>query len=276
MAYRRILTVQDISCLGQCSMTVALPILSACGHETCVLPTAVLSTHTGGFGAVHFRDLTGDVLPILDHWRRENIDFDAIYAGYLGSIEQIKLIQKLFETAVARDGARILDPAMGDNGKLYRGFDAQYVEAMKSLCTHADVLIPNMTEACLLTGTPYQMRNDPEFACELLGKLARLCPCAVLTGVSNAPDRTGVALLQNGNISFYYHEKLPKSYHGTGDIFAAALVGAWQKGNTLEEAVKIAADFTALSIRRTWENPAHWYGVKFEEALPELIQILKN
>lgn len=274
--YRRILTVQDISCLGQCSMTVALPILSACGHETCVLPTAVLSTHTGGFGAVHFRDLTGDLSPILDHWRRVEIRFDAIYAGYLGSMDQISLVQDLFDTMVENGGARVLDPAMADNGKLYQGFDDQYVEAMKGLCARADVLIPNLTEACLLTGTPYEMRNDPEFARELLERLGELCPCVVLTGVGDAPDKTGVALLQNGEIRYYYHEKLPQSYHGTGDIFAAAFVGAWQQGSSLEAAVKTAADFTALCIRKTWEKPAHWYGVKFEEALPDLIQMLQK
>ena len=272
--YRRILTVQDISCLGQCSTTVALPILSACGHETCVLPTAVLSTHTGGFGPVHFRDLTEDISPILAHWRRENIRFDAVLAGYLGGFTQISMVQELFETMVEQDGVRVLDPAMGDNGKLYQGFDSQYVEAMKNLCTHADVLIPNLTEACLLTDTPYEQRNDPEFAGELLEKLAQLCPCVVLTGVGDAPDKTGAAVLLNGEVSFYFHEKLPKSYHGTGDIFASALVGAWQQGMDLKAAVKIAGDFTGLCIRKTWEKPAHWYGVKFEEALPELMGML--
>ena len=274
--YRRILTVQDISCLGQCSMTVALPILSACGHETCVLPTAILSTHTGGFGQVHFHDLTHEIPPILEHWNRENIRFDGIYAGYLGSIDQIKLVQNLFDTMVENRGVRVLDPAMADHGKLYRGFDGEYVEAMKSLCAKADVLIPNVTEACLLTATPYEERNDPDFAGILLEKLEALCSCVILTGVGDAPERTGVALLHKGEICFYYHEKLPRSYHGTGDIFAAAFVGAWQRGNSLEEAVRIAADFTALCIRRTWENPAHWYGVKFETALPELIRMLEN
>lgn len=274
--YRRILTVQDISCLGQCSMTVALPILSACGHETCVLPTALLSTHTGGFGAVHYRDLTGEISPILDHWRREDIRFDAIYAGYLGSLGQISLVQDLFDTLVENGGARVLDPAMADNGKLYQGFDDRYAEAMKGLCTHADVLIPNITEACLLTEIPYEPRNDPEFARELLEKLADLCPCVVLTGVGDAPDRTGAAVLHSGEIQYYYHEKQPKNYHGTGDIFAAAFVGAWQQGNPLESAVKIAADFTALCIRKTWEKPAHWYGVKFEEALPDLMRMLEK
>lgn len=274
--YRRILTVQDISCLGQCSMTVALPILSACGHETCVLPTAVLSTHTGGFGAVHYRDLTEDISPILAHWQRSDIRFDAIYAGYLGSIKQIESVRNLFDTMLEEGGARVLDPAMADHGKLYKGFDQQYVDAMKGLCAHADVLIPNVTEACFLTETQYEQRNDPEFAGMLLEKLATLCPCVVLTGVSNAPDKTGVAVHNDGEIQFYYHERLPQSYHGTGDIFASAFVGAWQRGNSLEAAVKTAADFTALCIRKTWENPAHPYGVKFEEALPELIRMLEK
>ena len=274
--YRRILTVQDISCLGQCSMTVALPILSVCGHETCVLPTAVLSTHTGGFGLVHHRDLAEDIPPVLTHWQRENISFDAVYAGYLGSIQQIRLVQDIFDNMVERSGVRVLDPAMGDHGKLYKGFDGDYVDAMRGLCAHADVLIPNITEACLLTGTEYEQRSDPEFAGMLLEKLAKLCPCVILTGVGDSQDRTGVAMLHEGESSFYYHQRLPKSYHGTGDIFASAFVGAWQQGNSLEDAVKIAADFTALCIRKTWENPAHWYGVKFEEALPELIRMLQK
>ena len=274
MAYRRILTVQDISCLGQCSATVALPILSACGHETCILPTAVLSTHTGGFGPVEKRDLTGDFSGILAHWKRENLDFDAVYTGYLGSKEQIAWALDVFSSMVAPGGVRIVDPAMADHGKLYKGFDDSYVEQMKVLCASADVIIPNVTEGCMLTGIPYQVDADSEFVKELLGKLSKLCPRVVLTGVGEKPGQTGVAAHWAGELWQYSHPKSEKSFHGTGDMFAAAFVGAWQQGKAPEEAVKIAADFTALAIEKTCRNPAHWYGVKFETALPELIQMV--
>ena len=148
MKYNRILTIQDISCLGQCSMTVALPILSACGQETVILPSAVLSTHTGGFTKPHIRDLTEDLPGIQAHWLREGIRFDAIYTGYLGSIRQIGMVADMMDTLPVPGGKIIVDPAMADHGKLYSGFDAAYVEAMKALCAKADVLLPNLTEAC--------------------------------------------------------------------------------------------------------------------------------
>lgn len=275
MAYRRILTIQDISCLGQCSMTVALPILSACGHETCILPSAVLSTHTGGFGAVHKRDLTEDIPAIINHWKHEQLCFDAVYTGYLGNIEQIDMVHDIFHTMVASDGVRIVDPAMADHGKLYSGFDQAYVDKMKKLCREADVLIPNITEACLLTDTPYQAQLSEPYVQQLLEKLGDFCPCVILTGVGFAENETGVMVYQQGKVWHYTHLKIAQSYHGTGDIFAAAFAGAWQQEKTLTEAVKIAADYTAACIRKTAEAPAHWYGVRFETALPELISMLQ-
>lgn len=274
MAYRRILTVQDISCLGQCSGAVALPILSACGHEACILPTAVLSTHTGGFGAVEKRDLTEDFSGILAHWKREKLDFDAVYTGYLGGKNQIAWAQDIFASVVAPGGVRIVDPAMADHGKLYKGFDESYVAEMKSLCAAADVILPNVTEGCMLTGIPYQDESDDAFVNVLLEKLSGLCPRVVLTGVGEKPGQTGAAVYWEGEVWQYSHPKTEKSYHGTGDMFAAAFMGAWQQEKTPREAVKIAADFTALAIEKTHQSPAHWYGVKFETALPELIRMV--
>lgn len=274
MAYQRLLTVQDISCLGQCSMTVALPILSACGHETCILPTMLLSTHTGGFVDVHKQGLTDQFPGILEHWKRSDIVFDGVYTGYLGKTEQIDWVRKIFSEMVVKNGRRIVDPAMADGGKLYGGFDGAYVEAMKRLCADADVIVPNITEACLLTDTPCRETVDEEFVLGLLQKLAELCPCTVLTGVGFSPEETGVAVYRNGQYWRYAHPRESKSFHGTGDIFASALVGAWHQEKTLEEAVKIAADFTVSCIRKTVDCPAHWYGVKFEAALPELVQKL--
>ena len=272
MEYRRILTVQDISCLGQCSMTVALPILSACGQEAVILPSAVLSSHTGGFGKPHFRDLTGDLPRILDHWAENEITFDTVCSGYLGSIHEIELMKDIFARFTAPGGQRVVDPAMGDHGRLYSGFDEAYAGAMKDLCTQADVIIPNITEAAMMAGLPYREEYDEAYIRSLIEGLN--APCVVLTGVSYAPEHTGVVVADHGNIRYHSHRKLPRSYHGTGDIFAAAFVGAWSSGKDLFRAAQIASEFTALCIRRTYENPAHWYGVKFEPCLGELIEML--
>ncbi len=274
MAYQRILTVQDISCLGQCSITVALPILSACGHETCILPSAVLSTHTGGFGMPHVKDLTEDFSGILKHWYGQNFTFDAVYTGYLGNTRHMEYVKEIFDTMLVPGGMRIVDPAMGDHGKLYTGFDLEYALAMRDLCTKADVILPNITEACFMTGTPYQQELDETFVSELMGKMEAICPNVVLTGVGYQEDETGVLVSQNGQRWHYVHKKIPQSFHGTGDVFASTFVGAWQQGKTLQDAVKIAADFTAQCIEKTWKEPAHWYGVKFEAVLPELIKTL--
>lgn len=274
MAYRRILTVQDISCVGQCSITVALPILSACGHETCILPSAVLSTHTGGFGPAHIKDLTEDFAGILEHWQDQKFTFDAIYTGYLGNTEHMQYVKRIFDTMLIPGGMRIVDPAMGDHGKLYTGFDMNYALAMRDLCASADVILPNVTEACMMTGTPYRQELDEEYVSQLMEKLENICPNVVLTGIGYGCSETGVLVSQNGRRWHYVHEKIPKSFHGTGDVFASAFVGTWQQGKSLVDAVKIAADFTAMCIEKTWKEPAHWYGVKFEQVLPELIKTL--
>ena len=274
MAYQRILTVQDISCLGQCSITVALPILSACGHETCILPSGVLSTHTGGFGMPHIKDLTEDFDGIIKHWQDKEFAFDAVYTGYLGNTKHMQYVKEIFRTMLSAGGVRIVDPAMGDHGKLYTGFDLDYALAMRDLCAEADVILPNVTEACIMTGTPYRQELDEAFVSELMGKMEEICPIVVLTGVGYKDSETGVLVSQKGSRWHYVHKKIPQSFHGTGDVFASTFVGAWQQGKTLEEAVKIAADFTTACIEKTWKEPAHWYGVKFEAALPELIKTL--
>ena len=276
MAYKRVLTIQDISCLGQCSLTVALPIISACGAECCVLPSAVLSTHTAFPGAT-FRDLTEDMPRIAAHWQQSGIRFDAICSGYLGSVRQMAYVADIFDSLGARDCVKIVDPAMADHGKLYRGFDQAFVEAMRSFCGKADYLIPNITEACLLTGTPYRAEYDRGFVEQLLQKLAALGPkCVILTGAAFTPGVTGVAVTTGGETFFYGHEKLSGSRHGTGDIFAAAFVGALMRGKAAPEAARIAADFVCECIRAAEDDPDHWYGAKFEPVLPQLIEMLKD
>ncbi len=276
MSNKRILTIQDISCVGQCSLTVALPIISACGIETCVLPSAVLSTHTGGFEGFTFRDLTDDMPAINAHWQKENIKFDTVYTGYLGSARQIGIVKDIILTSKNPDGITVVDPAMADNGKLYVGFDDGFVKEMRSLCSVADYLLPNITEACLLTGTEYKTQYDHQYVAELIDKLASLgCKNVVLTGVSYDDSTTGVAVLENGSYSYYRHEKISKGCHGTGDIYASAFVGALSRGKTAVQAAQIAADYTVECIRETQKHPGHWYGARFEPVIPLLLKSLE-
>ena len=273
MLYKRVLTIQDISCVGQCSMTVALPILSACGLETCILPTALLSTHTGGFGkprVVHFDDALDG---IWNHWRENEITFDAILVGYLGSIPAVETAERILDTLLAPGGVAIVDPAMADHGKLYSGFDSAYAEAMGKLCRKADILLPNITEAAMLSGIEYKGVFEDSYVRELLMGLHH--NCVVLTGAVCEEGMTGVAVKAGDRMFRYAHRKLEKNYHGTGDIFAAGFTGALMQERSLEDAVRIAADFTCKCIENTAKAPAHWYGVKFETALPALIRMLE-
>ena len=277
MSYPRILTVQDISCLGQCSLTVALPVISACGVETCVLPSAVLSTHTGGFSGYTFRDLTEDMPEINRHWQKEGLSFDAVYTGYLGSEKQIEYVCGLLDTVKKEGAPAVIDPAMADNGKLYVGFDNAFVVSMKTLCARADYLLPNMTETCLLTGLPYRTEYDRSFIDTALKALTELgAKNVILTGISYREGYTGVVVFENGEYHYYEHEKLPKGCHGTGDIFASSFTGALMRGKTAFEAAQIAADFVLACMKATAEEENHWYGVKFEPVLPYLMERVKE
>lgn len=270
--YKKILTVQDISCVGQCSITVALPIISACSHECCILPSAILSTHTGGFNGFTFKDLSDEIPKVIGHWAKENIKFDAVYTGYLGNSSHADYVLDIANRLKADGGKLIVDPAMADNGKLYYGFDDEYVESIRKLCGGADIILPNLTEACLLVGEEYPEEYGEAFISSLLVKLSDSFSCAVvLTGVSFDADSTGVKIFEAGRESYYKHKKIPQSFHGTGDVYAASFVGAYLQGKELFEAAKIAADITVKAIENTLADKSHWYGVKFETALPELI-----
>ncbi|MCQ2363414.1 MAG: pyridoxamine kinase [Acidaminococcaceae bacterium] len=271
MDYKRVLTIQDISCMGQCSLTVALPIISACGVETVILPSAVLSTHTAGFKGFTCRDLTEDIPAIVDHWQREGIRFDAFYTGYLGSAKQIDYVKDIFATLGRGDYLKIVDPAMADNGKLYPAFDQGYVEKMKELCAAADIVVPNITEACYMTGNEYRTVYDREYVRRLCIGLQTLgAKKVVLTGVSYASGRTGVMVADGDGETYYEHEFLPNSCHGTGDVYASVFVGALMRGRDIVSAARIAADFTVACIRYTAGDVEHWYGVKFEPLLGDL------
>ena len=284
---KRIITVQDISCVGKCSLTVALPIISAMGVEACVLPTAVLSTHTA-FKGFTFRDLTSDIKPICDHWKAEKINFDAIYTGYLGSFEQLDLMHKLIADFGGGDTLAIVDPCMADNGKLYPGFTQEFAFAMAKLCGKANVVVPNLTEASFMLGIPYvESGYDEQYILDILKKLAALgANQVVLKGVEFAEDqkdfkgvagKIGIVAYDALTDTFtsYFHKKMPQSFHGTGDIFASVLTGALMRGLSLQKSYSLAADFVVESIKETLSHDNYnWYGVDFEAAFPYLIQRL--
>lgn len=274
MNYKRILTVQDISCVGQCSMTVALPILSACGQECCIAPTAVLSTHTGGFGKPAVNHLVDSLEPMRRHWQEQNITFDAIYTGYLGSVGAVEAAVKIADTLLAPGGVLIVDPAMADHGRRYSGLSEEYAAAMQQLCAKADILIPNVTECAMLSGMEY--REDPEdsYVNEIL--MALPGKCVVMTGVGTGSGTTGAAVRDGENLFRVSHKKVDRAFHGTGDMFAAAFVGALMGGKDVKRAVQIAGDFVLRAIEITLEAPAHWYGVRFESALGYLQSLLEN
>ncbi len=275
MSYHKILTIQDISCVGQCSLTVALPILSAAGQETCILPSAVLSTHTAGFSGYTVRDLTEDIPAIADHWEKEKIRFDAVYTGYLGSTEQVAFVRDIIRRLSAPGAPAIVDPAMADNGKLYPAFDRDYVEAMKGLSFSADIILPNITEACFLTGMVYREDYDESYIAGLLDRLSAAgAKTVVLTGVGYREGYTGVVVRENGQDRYYEHRRISRGCHGTGDVYAAAFVGALLNGKNAYDAAVIAADYTLLCIERTQGDASHWYGVKFEPQLPAYLRML--
>ena len=278
---KRVLSIQDISCVGKCSLTVALPIVSAAGIETAILPTAVLSNHTA-FKSFTFRDLTDDIPDIAEHWKLENIGFDGIYTGYLGSFRQIELVEKIFDDFNHPGMLRFVDPAMGDNGKLYPGFDEAFARKMGELCGKADIIVPNFTEAAFMLGEKYLSYGEYDEN-DVKSLLKRLCalgaPIAVLTGVSLKEGQYGVMAYDSTKNEYceYYSEHLPVSFHGTGDVFASACFAGLMRGQRLANALKTAVEFTIDSIRQTISEPDHiWYGVDFEKSLPKLIELLKN
>ena len=261
--------------MGKCSLTVALPVISAMGVETAILPTAVLSTHTM-FSGFTCKDLTDQIVPIAEHWKKEKFAFDAVYTGYLGSFEQIEIVSELFDAFKTESNLIIVDPVMADNGKLYPAFDEAYAKENAKLCAKADLIVPNLTEAAFLTGMPYQTEYDRDYILRMLDALAKLGPKYVaLTGVSFEKGKIGIMGLntESGEYFEYYTAHVPVSYHGTGDIFSSVVVGALTRGMSLQEAFQIACDYTKETIEYTFKSKgANTYGVDFEVTLPHLIE----
>ncbi len=275
-----ILTIQDISCVGQCSLTVALPIISACGIETAILPGALLSNHTYKFSGFTFKDLTDEFPKILERWVKEKISFDAFYTGYVTK-NQIPYILEIMEKTSKKNALRIIDPVMGDNGVLYPGFDKSFPKEMAKLCKGADYILPNLTEASFLLDIPYVGENYDKAYIEKISKeLIKLgCKNVVITGISFEKGKIGGSIYHSETDTFEYYLNgyIDVQFHGTGDVFSSAFTGAILRGKTALQAVTIAADFVVDSIKKTLNDiKDHWYGVKFEKAIPGLIKMIEK
>ena len=270
---KKLLTIQDISCFGQCSITVALPVISACGIETVILPSAVLSTHTCGFKNYTFRDLTGDIPAIEKSWIENDLKFDAFYTGYVCE-NQIPPIKQLMASCAAPGALRIVDPVMADNGKLYPGFSDDFPSKMAQLCDGADYILPNLTEAAFLLGEECRLDGyDQTYIENMVEKLhATGAKNVILTGVSFEPGLLGCAVSDGRKIEYDFNQKLSRSSHGTGDLFASVFAGSLLRGKTALQAAAIAADAVCLAIPQTPDS--HWYGVCFEKIIPDLVKML--
>lgn len=278
---KRLAAIHDISGIGKCSLTAALPIISAAGVETAAMPTAVLSTHTGDISGFTYRDLTSDMPAVAAHWRSLGIKFDAVYSGFLGSTEQVDIVADFIDEAKKSDCTVFIDPAMADSGEMYKTFNSDFADKMGALCKKADVIIPNITEASILCRCEYrENRHSKEYISSLLDGLADYSSrAAVLTGVSFEDGKIGCAVLDksDNSVSYFFSDRLPGKYYGTGDIFASALIGASLGGKTISESADIATRFIFSAIERTYNagtDPR--FGVNFEQGLGDYIKMLEE
>ena len=273
----KILTIQDISCFGQCSITVALPVISAFGIETAILPSAVLSTHTAGFTDFTVRDLTEDLPEIRKHWEKEGISFDAIYTGFIASPEQLDYIKDIIDSRLNSEGLVFVDPAMADHGEFYNGFDQEFADKMGELCKLGDFILPNTTEACFILHKPWKEEFTKEEMLEMANELSEFTKrYVILKGDTHKENELGMIVLdkKESTCEFVYNDKIDYVSHGTGDVFASAFVGSTMIGKSPTDAAKVAGEFTKKAIEKTIGDENHKYGVKFEQVIPELYDLL--
>lgn len=275
----KILTIQDLSCFGQCSITVALPVVSAFGIETAVLPSAVLSTHTSGFTDYTVRDLTDDLPDIRKHWESEGIYFDAVYTGFIASAEQMDYIKDIIDSRLKDGGKVFVDPAMADFGEFYNGFDQDFADRMGELCKLGDYILPNTTEACFILHRPWKEHFTKEEMIEMAEELQNFTKrYVILKGYQNDSNEMGMIVLdkKTSSIEIVYNDRIDYVSHGTGDVFASSFVGSVMVGKSPVQAAKIAGEFTKKAVEKTIGDKNHKYGVKFEQAIPELQDLLKT
>lgn len=272
---KRMIAINDISCFGKCSLSVAVPILSAAGVETCAIPTAMLSSHTG-FPGYTFLDLTKEMIPVAEHWKKLELSFDGIYTGYLGSPAQISCVEtiiNMFPTKFV-----LIDPVMGDNGRLYDGFDASYAKEMRRLLKRADVIVPNVTEGAFLSGMTYESgTHSINYIQAMAESLGTMCSgSVVLTGVNTSSGCVGTAVWDSGDFSLVEHEKIDALYSGTGDVFASVVAAAVMNGKDINTAVNIATDFVVHCILKTKQTSGDRnYGLNFELCIEKLLSDLE-
>ncbi len=273
---KRLLTIQDVSCVGQCSTTVALPLISACGVECAILPPAILSNHTAkGFTGWTFRDLTDEMPKVESRWIAEHIRFDAFYTGYVCE-SHIAPILSITQSCANAGALRIVDPAMADEGVLYHGFKDDFPSKMVQLVKGCDYVLPNLTEAALLVGDKPRLSGYKKADIEcLIAKLHALgAKNVVLTGVSFNAEELGTATSDGHQIVYDFNPHLPRSSHGTGDVFASVFAGAIMRGVSATSAAELAADIVCESIELTADD--HWYGVSFEKTIPSLCKRMND
>lgn len=279
---KKVLAINDISCVGRCSLTVNLPMISSCGIECSIIPTAILSTHTGGFNNYTYFDFSKEIMPIVKHWNSFNRTYDAVFTGFLASIKQVKLINEIIETYKDKS-LIIVDPSMADNGKLYKVFNQEFVQEMKLLCFGKDILLPNITEACLLTNTLYKSNNhDEEYIDDIINKLGDLnISKVVITGIMKNEGMIGTIGYDYENKEKYYFESkyIDGYFHGTGDVFSSAFIGAYMNDVTFEKSIEIAIDITYNAIVKTVEqnnSNDFKFGLEFEKVMPSLIERIND
>ena len=270
----RVAAIHDLSCFGRCSLTIALPVLSAMGCQCCPLPTALLSAHTGFTGG-SFLDLTEEMQRIADHWARIDIHFDGIYSGFLGSAAQIGTVQQ-FITRFRGTGLVVIDPVLGDHGQAYRTCTPELCNGMRRLAESADIITPNLTEASLLLEQSYETIQaiDPAETVRRLSLEGRRS--VVLTGYSTGDGQTGALCFDraDGSIQAVQVPRVPRDFSGTGDLFTSVLTGAMVKGTALIQAAQIAADFVRSCAARTLAaGNTDGEGVDFEPLLGTLTNV---
>lgn len=276
---KRVAAIHDISGFGKCSLTVALPILSAAGIEVSAIPTAVLSSHTGGLTGYTYRDLTADMPGFTKQWKQLGLRFDALYSGFLGSYEQISIVSDFFDAFKTENTFIMVDPVMADNGVLYKTFTPKMAAGMAQLCSKADLIVPNFTEAAFLLGEEYQEGPYTRVYVEdLLRRLSALGPTqVVITGVWFKEGLLGAVGYNSitDNVSYSFSAKYKGSYHGTGDVFASALLAGILNQMELDNAIQLATDYTAGCIRRTKDAGTDVrFGVNFEAGLMRFMRQL--
>lgn len=260
--------IHDMSGFGRCALSVILPTLSAMGVQCVPVPTAVMSTHTGGFSDFVLCDMTDYINKALEHYLKLGLKFDCIYTGFLASEEQADSCISFFKAFP--NALKVIDPVMGDNGSAYQTYTDGLIRRTKELIGYADVITPNITEAAILLGEDYTDTFSEEQLCEWLKRLCEQSPAAIITGARLSDGSCVNACMdrENEKPHFIKWEHIPAAYPGTGDIFASVITGAVLQGKTLEEATRLATDFCSLAIRETYRtNEPTRNGVEFERVL---------